>query len=57
MPERDDDPIASTQMFRAFLNGGDAQPSSRLRARVVALLLTVAVAAAVAVAVAWLIAR
>jgi hypothetical protein len=55
MPERDDDPIANTQMFRAFANSGDAQPARR---RPGAVLPVAAVLVLVAVAVVvWLLAR
>jgi len=52
MSDRDNDPIASTQMFRAFAHRQDAQPASRRRPVTVALL---ALAVVAVVAVAWLI--
>jgi hypothetical protein len=57
MPERDSDPIASTQMFRAFVQGGDQEQAParrRLGPILVSVVLAVAVAAAVVV---WLIVR
>lgn len=52
MPEREDDPIASTQMFRAFVQGGDADHPNRLRPGVITLILAVAVGVGV---IAWLL--
>jgi hypothetical protein len=58
MSDRDSDPIASTQMFRAFVRSQDArqdaQPTSRRWPVLVTLTVLLAVAAAVAVA--WLVA-
>jgi hypothetical protein len=51
MPQRDDDPIASTQLFRAFVTGGDAEPASRRRSRAIALAAVVAVVVMAAVIV------
>ena len=59
MPEPDSDPIASTQMFRAFVQGGEAETDgtrSRLRSPVVMVSLILALAAVAAVVV-WLIVR
>jgi hypothetical protein len=56
MPERENDPIASTQMFRAFVQGGEPQAPGRRRSR--AMLVSVVVVVLVAAAVVgWLIAR
>jgi hypothetical protein len=57
MPERDDDPIASTQMFRAFVQRGEAEPaaSRRVSPATIALTLTL-VAVAIALSI-WLLAR
>jgi hypothetical protein len=55
MSERDHDPIASTQMFRAFVHRDDAAPAGRLRPPVMILALIAALA--VAAVVAWLIVR
>jgi len=53
MSDRDSDPIASTQMFRAFAHRQDARPASRRWPAVVAL--SVLLAVATAVIVAWLV--
>ena len=53
MSDRDSDPIASTQMFRAFVHRQDARPASRRWAVMVAL--SVLLAVATAVVVAWLV--
>jgi hypothetical protein len=53
MPERDNDPIASTQMFRAFVQRDDAHPAGRLRPGPI--LLALVLVAAVAVLLTWLI--
>ena len=56
--ERDRDPIASTQVFRAFVQRGDVEPAGGRRSRVVGLAVTLAVLALVVVVfVVWLIAR
>jgi hypothetical protein len=57
MPERDDDPIASTQMFRAFVQRGEPEPAGRRsRTATIAVSLTVAAVVAAAVVV-WLLVR
>lgn len=55
MPERDDDPIASTQMFRAFVHRDEARPAGRVRSPV--LILGVVLAIVAAAIVVWLIVR
>jgi len=55
MPERDNDPIASTQVFRAFVQRGAAQSSGRRRSWVVPLALALAATVAIVVLVTWLI--
>jgi hypothetical protein len=58
MPERDDDPIASTQMFRAFVQRGEPEPepiTRRVRPATIAVTLTL-VAVAIALSI-WLIVR
>lgn len=47
MPERDNDPIANTQMFRAFVQRGEAEVPSRRRGRLLAIAAAAVVAAAV----------
>jgi hypothetical protein len=54
MPERDTDPIANTQMFRAFVQSGEAETPSRSRGR---LLMIVAAAVVVAAVVAVVIVK
>jgi hypothetical protein len=56
MPEPDSDPIASTQMFRAFVQGAETEPVSR-RPRLLTVALAVALVAVVAVVVVWLLVR
>jgi hypothetical protein len=56
MSEPDSDPIASTQMFRAFVQGGEAEPVSR-RPRLGTVAAALVVAAIVAVVVVWLLVR
>jgi Flp pilus assembly protein TadB len=57
MSERDGDPIANTQMFRAFVQRDDARHSGHRRSRLRWLAVTLAVAAIViVVVVAWLVA-
>jgi hypothetical protein len=49
MPERDNDPIANTQMFRAFVQRGEAEAPSagRNRGRLLAIAAVAVVLAAV----------
>lgn len=55
MSERDDDPIASTQMFRAFAHRDEARPAGPLRPP--AIMLSVMLAVAIVALVTWLIVR
>jgi hypothetical protein len=56
MSERDSDPIANTQMFRAFVERGEAEAPGRRRPSVVTISLIVLAVVVVAGLVAWLIA-
>jgi hypothetical protein len=55
MPDHDHDPIASTQMFRAFAHRDEPAPVRRLRPPVI--LLGLILAAALIALVAWLVVR
>jgi hypothetical protein len=55
MPERDEDPIASTQMFRAFVQRGEPEPTTRRRPTAILVIVAVAVVVAAAVVI-WLLA-
>ncbi len=56
MPERDHDPIASTQLFRAFVQRDHSEPATRRRARLLVFTAILAVLVLGAV-VGWLVAR
>lgn len=57
MPERDEDPIASTQMFRAFVQRGEPEPPPAARRIPPAAIAAIAAVLVVAVAlVIWLVA-
>jgi hypothetical protein len=57
MPERDNDPIANTQMFRAFVQRGEeAEPAAAKRAPVTLIVTIVAVVVIAAAVVVWLLA-
>jgi hypothetical protein len=57
MPERDNDPIANTQMFRAFVQRGESEPATRRSRLPVTIMVIVAVLVLVALVVAVLLAR
>jgi hypothetical protein len=55
MTRRDDDPIASTQLFRAFVNSGGRETVDGRRRRIVRLLTASAVIAVAATVLLWLL--
>ncbi|MEN3361278.1 MAG: hypothetical protein V7637_5260 [Mycobacteriales bacterium] len=56
MPERDNDPIANTQMFRAFVQRGEEPEPATKRAPVALIITIAAVVVVVAAVVIWLLA-
>ena len=54
MSESDSDPIASTQMFRAFVQGAETEPAGRSRSRLVLFAVILAVVVAALAVGAWL---
>ena len=54
MPDRKEDPIASTQMFRAFVEDGSGEAGGATRYRVVLVTIALVVVLAVVGIAAWL---
>jgi len=55
MPDQDRDPVASTQMFRAFVEQGEARRPSRRRDAPVGLVAAVVVGLLLVAALGWLV--